>query len=162
MILPCHRIQQRLAYTTSAVGIAATPERFEEGCPTSVLAFNEGVRCFCPAHPYSAGAALLGVIEHLYVGISARIARLIRVEQGWVAEGAQRHYELHAELDVSHARELFDLAEPGWAHARPEIAQALALGAHHFWLLYASLLPADASLADSSLSDSPLAGGAPA
>jgi pyrroloquinoline-quinone synthase len=119
-----------------------TPE-LEVDCPVAVSAFNHALLNFCLAQPHPAGAALLGIIEHLYVGISGSLAEMLRA-RAWAAPGSQRHYDAHKTLDVDHAEELFALARPTWHEptARAQAAHALLLGAHWFWQLYRDLLPA--------------------
>jgi pyrroloquinoline-quinone synthase len=122
--------------------LGATDAELIRGCPVTVSAFNQSLLNFCLVQPYDSGAALLGIIEHLYVGVSASIARTLR-DREWVIPGSQRHYEAHEVLDVSHARELLELCEPGFGEprARAQIALGLLLGAHWFWRLYLDLLP---------------------
>jgi pyrroloquinoline-quinone synthase len=124
------------------VALGTTRDELETPCPIQVRAFQQALTNYCLVHEYDAGAAALGIIEHLYTGISAAIAQLI-AEREWAAP--QDHYDVHAELDVEHARELLRLAEPSWPieRLRREAALALLLGAHHFWTLYNDLLPTD-------------------
>jgi pyrroloquinoline-quinone synthase len=123
--------------------LGATAAELRAPCPIAVRAFHHATRNFCLVMPFEAGAAALGIIEQLYIGISRTIGRLL-AERRWAAPDSQDHYALHEELDVEHARELLDLAAPGWAdpRSRREIALGLLLGAHHFWQLYLDLLPA--------------------
>lgn len=124
--------------------LGADADELARPCPIWVTAFNHAIRNLCLAQPYECGAAALGVIEHLYVHASATIARAV-VARGWVAPGSQRHYEVHEVLDVTHARELLDVARPAWdvPRTRAPVALGLLLGAHWFWRLYEDLLPAD-------------------
>jgi pyrroloquinoline-quinone synthase len=121
--------------------LGATPADLAADCPVAVSAFNHSLLDFCLAQPHPAGAALLGIIEHLYVGISGTIADAIHA-RGWATAGTQRHYQQHQELDADHAEELFVVARPSWREpsARAQTAQALLLGAHWFWQLYRDLL----------------------
>jgi pyrroloquinoline-quinone synthase len=120
--------------------LGATEAELAAPCPVTVCAFNYSLLDFCLVQPYESGAALLGIIEHLYVGISTSIARTLH-RRDWVAPGSQRHYDVHQELDVSHARDLLALCQPGFkeSRARAQIALGLALGAHWFWRLYLDL-----------------------
>ncbi len=120
--------------------MGAQPAELERSCPTTVRAFNQSLLGFCLMHGPEAGAALLGVIEHLYVGISTQIAGTVG-ERGWCAAGSQRHYEVHQVLDETHSRDLFDVARPLWPErsAREQVALGLTLGAHWFWTLYLDL-----------------------
>ncbi|MBD2122269.1 iron-containing redox enzyme family protein [Trichocoleus sp. FACHB-262] len=122
--------------------LGATSTGLTKPCPTSVLAFNQAILNYCLTQPAEVGAAMLGMIEYLYVGISAAIARTL-TQRAWVAPGSQSHYAVHEKLDTEHAHDLLQLASPGWqdARSRLSLAQALLLGAHYFWSLYADLLP---------------------
>jgi pyrroloquinoline-quinone synthase len=113
-------------------------------CPVVVTAFDRSLLDHCLVERHEVGAALLGIIEHLYTGISHAIAGAI-VARGWVGASGQQHYILHEQLDVVHARDLFALARPGWDAPllRAAVADGLALGAHHFWRLYADLAPGE-------------------
>ncbi len=128
--------------------LGATREELDRPCPVWVTAFNHGLRNMCLAQPYEHGAAALGIIEQVYVGVSGEIARAI-VERGWVEPGSQRHYAVHEVLDVEHARELLDLARPAWdtPRTRSSVAQGLLLGAWSFHRLFHDLLPDDDDLA---------------
>lgn len=123
--------------------LGASDADLAQPCPVHVLAFNRSLLDHCLVERHEVGAALLGVIEHVYAGISHAIAGAI-VARGWSAPGGQRHYVQHELLDVMHARDLFTLARPAWDSdvLRPAVADALALGAHHFFRLYADLPPA--------------------
>lgn len=120
--------------------LGATDAELEAPCPIAVHAFSLQTTNFALVAPVEAGASALGIIEHLYIGISAAIGRLV-VERGWAAPGTQDHYEVHEELDVEHARDLLELARPAWSEARGRRAAGLglALGAHTFWQLYLDL-----------------------
>lgn len=122
--------------------LGASEGELARSCPVTVHAFRESTTSFCLVHPYEAGAAALGIIERLYIDISADIARRV-IDRRWAEPGSQDHYALHEELDVKHARDLLDMARPAWedARGRAEVALGLALGAQWFWQLYLDLLP---------------------
>ena len=109
-------------------------------CPAGVHAFNQSIRNFCLSNSPEADAALLGIIEYVFITISNVVATHI-VSAGWASKGSQRHYEFHEELDIEHSQVLFDLSDEYWPHLwkREEICQGLILGAHYFWELYNSL-----------------------
>lgn len=123
--------------------LGATQDELGGDCPVAVSAFNHALLDFCLAQPYQPGAALLGIIEYLYVSISGDIAETI-VARDWTTSGSQSHYAVHHELDVGHAADLLALARPVWGDesARKGVAQGLLLGAYWFWQLYRELLPA--------------------
>ncbi|HEY9821709.1 MAG TPA: iron-containing redox enzyme family protein [Candidatus Sericytochromatia bacterium] len=120
--------------------LGATAAELETPCITPVLAFNQSILTYCLSQPGEAGAALLGIIEYLYVDISAAIARTVN-HRGWVAPGSQSHYAVHEKLDTEHARDLLMLAAPTWnePRSRTQVVQGLVLGAHYFWSLYRDL-----------------------
>ncbi|WP_425216826.1 iron-containing redox enzyme family protein [Tumidithrix helvetica] len=120
--------------------LGATDGELESPCTIPVLAFNQSILTYCLMHSGESGAAMLGIIEHLYVGISAAIARTLD-QRGWTAAGSQSHYAVHEKLDTEHARDLLLLAETGWMspYARGQAIQGLILGAHYFWSLYHGL-----------------------
>ncbi|HEY9858684.1 MAG TPA: iron-containing redox enzyme family protein [Candidatus Obscuribacterales bacterium] len=121
--------------------LGATSTELAQPCPTSVLAFNQAILSYCLTQPVEIGAAMLGMIEYLYVDISATIAQTM-TQRAWVAPGSQSHYAVHEKLDTEHAHDLLQLALLGWEdRSRLPLAQALLLGAHYFWRLYADLLP---------------------
>ena len=122
--------------------LGATPSERGVDCPVAVSGFNHALLNFCLAQPHPSGAALLGIIELVYVDIAAAIAETVQA-RGWAAPGTQRHYQVHQVLDADHAEELFAVARPSWREpsARAATAQALVLGAHWFWQLYRDLLP---------------------
>ncbi len=111
-------------------------------CSTSVMAFNQSILSYCLTQSPEAGAAMLGIIEYLYVEISAKIARVLN-ERCWTLPGSQSHYKNHEKLDTEHARDLFNIAKPAWEEtkSRSQIAQSLVLGAYYFWRIYDDLCP---------------------
>ena len=121
--------------------LGADQAELDRPCPIWVTAFNHSLRNLCLAQNHEVGAAALGMIEQLYARISGAIGRTI-VERGWVAPGAQRHYAVHEQLDLEHARELLEVAEPAWdtTRTRSYVALGLLLGAYYFWSLYEQLL----------------------
>ena len=121
--------------------LGATPEDLKAPCPIPVLAFNQSLLTYTLAQSGTTGAALLGMIEYLYVDISAAIAQTLHQRQ-WALPGSQSHYAVHEKLDVEHAQELLTLAEPCWreSQSRTQVAQGLLLGAFYFWRLYDDLL----------------------
>jgi pyrroloquinoline-quinone synthase len=122
--------------------LGATSTELELPITTDVLAFNQSILNYCLSQSPEAGAAMLGMIEHLYVGVSGTIARTIH-GCGWVKPGMQSHYVTHEVLDVEHAQDLFQMARPGWDYLplQQQVAQGLLLGGHYFWSLYDGLLP---------------------
>lgn len=122
--------------------LGATEVELATPCTTSVLAFNQSILTYCLTQSAAAGAAMLGMIEYLYVGISSAIARTID-RRTWTIKGSQFHYTIHEKLDTEHAKDLLMLATPAWDEpsSRAMVAQGLILGAYYFWSLYRDLLP---------------------
>jgi pyrroloquinoline-quinone synthase len=135
-----HSHKETFAEYLAALG--ATEAELAVGCPVEVRAFAQSVTNFCMVNSFEAGAAHVGIIERIYVDISARLVDTVR-RRAWADMTQQSHYAVHEELDVEHARELLAVAEPGWAEPRQraQIALGLLLGAHYFWRLYDDLLP---------------------
>lgn len=107
------------------------------------LKFNESVSNYISTHSYYEGAAMVGIIEHLYINISALIAKTVH-EREWDSCCQQSHYDVHAELDIEHSRELFEVSESMWNTECPviqkQITTAAELGAAYFVQLYTDLL----------------------
>ena len=122
--------------------LGATADDLASPCTVPVLAFNQSILTYSLSQSGEAGAALLGMIEYLYVDISRTIAHTLDQRQ-WTPPGSQSHYATHEQLDTEHARDLLALAAPGWQEprARLQIAPGLLLGAYYFWRLYADLQP---------------------
>lgn len=145
-----HLRSHKYTFRDYLCALGATETDLQTPCSTPVLAFNQSILTYCLTQSGEAGAALLGVIEYLYVGISATIARTIHT-RGWVKPGSQSHYAVHEILDTEHAKDLLMLARPAWNAPRDvkhplwgnrtHIAQSLLLGAHYFWSLYRDLQP---------------------
>ncbi len=122
--------------------LGASVDDLTSPCKIPVLAFNQSILSYSLTQSGEAGAALLGMIEYLYVDISGAIAHTLYQRQ-WTAPGSQSHYAVHEKLDVEHARELLALAEPSWheSRSRAQAAQGILLGAYYFWRLYGDLQP---------------------
>ncbi len=106
----------------------------------AVHAFNTVLIGACTSEPIEVGICCLGVIELAFAGVSAVIGKAV-VDRGWVSADALVHYALHAELDVEHAEEFFEMVEPDWAddRRRQSIDAGLRLGAYAFDRLYRDL-----------------------
>jgi len=119
-------------------------------CPAGVHAFNQSIRNYCLSNSAEAGAALLGIIEFVFISISNIVAAHI-VSTGWSAKGGQRHYETHEALDIEHSQVLFDICKDHWQNLwkRAEICQGLILGGHYFWGLYNTLYHNEATVGQS-------------
>lgn len=124
------------------LALGASEVELNTPCTTPVLAFNQSILTYCLTQNPEVGAAMLCIIEYLYVGISASIASTLH-EKVWTLPGSQSHYTTHEKLDTEHARDLMNIATPAWFEmvSRPQVAQAIVLGAYYFWSLYNDLRP---------------------
>jgi pyrroloquinoline-quinone synthase len=101
----------------------------------AVDAFNTALRGLTATEDVATAAAALGMIELMFSGISAAIARSV-VDHGWLPGESLVHYTLHAELDIEHAGDLFAVAATGSADLT---GRGLALGQYLFDRLYEDL-----------------------
>ncbi|MCR9244888.1 MAG: iron-containing redox enzyme family protein [bacterium] len=106
-----------------------------------VRGFNTTLIGCCALDDWEIGAGCLGIIERMFVDISARIGRAIAA-RGWLPLERVVHYSVHEKLDVRHSDDFFAVLEPVWerdAAARYRIEQGLRLGAYTFDRLYRDL-----------------------
>jgi pyrroloquinoline-quinone synthase len=105
-----------------------------------IRAFNAVLLTVCIHDQLEVGVACMGIVEHAFAGVSARIASAV-VEQGWVTPDKLVHYKLHAQIDERHAAEFYRVIEPAWddPDRRYFIQQGLELGAYIFDRLYRDL-----------------------
>ncbi len=106
-----------------------------------VRVFNTTLMGACVLDDYLVGCGLLGMIERMFADISAWIGQGV-VRRGWIPAERIVHYTLHAELDVRHAQDFFDVLRPAWELGpthRHDIEQGLQLGAAVFNRLYEDL-----------------------
>ena len=109
-----------------------------------VRAFNSTLLGVCAYDDIPTALAMLGIIEDLFSGISARIGRAI-VERGWLREQELVHYPAHEVLDIGHAEGFYGLVEPlalKEPRAAYQVQQGLELGAYIFLRLYEDLFRA--------------------
>jgi pyrroloquinoline-quinone synthase len=107
-------------------------------------AFNTVLIGCCALDDWEIGAGCLGIIERMFVDISAVIGRGI-VQRGWLPHEQVVHYCVHAELDVRHSDDFFATLAPAWRSddsTRYRIEQGLQLGAYAFDRLYRDLYTA--------------------
>jgi pyrroloquinoline-quinone synthase len=126
----------------SALGDSRRPDRSEIG--PAVHAFNSAIMGACIADDLPIGIACLGIIEHAFADISARIAGAV-IKHRWLSEDELVHYSLHAEIDKQHAADFFVLLEEDWRDeaGRILVEQGLQLGGHLFDRLYRDLMTDD-------------------
>lgn len=109
-----------------------------------IRAFNTTLIGCCALDDWEIGAGCLGMIERMFVDISAWIGLCIS-ERGWLPEDQVVHYSVHKELDIKHSDDFFAVLQPEWnrdAAARYRIDQGLQLGAYIFDRLYRDLFEA--------------------
>lgn len=103
-----------------------------------VDAFNKTLIGVCQIDPVEKGICCLGMIEFMFSYISKCIAESV-VKNGWIEKEDLIHYDLHADLDVQHAKDLFEItdkiADPNLKICR----EGMRLGAFIFKRLYLDL-----------------------
>lgn len=107
-------------------------------------AFNTTLIGCCALDDWEIGAGCLGIIERIFVDISAWIGTSI-AERGWLPADKVVHYSVHKVLDVRHSDDFFATLAPTWeqsAGKRYLIQQGLQLGAYAFDRLYRDLYAA--------------------
>ncbi|MCA8955395.1 MAG: iron-containing redox enzyme family protein [Planctomycetes bacterium] len=115
-----------------------------------VRAFNTALIGCCALDDWEIGAGCLGIIERMFVGISASIGRGI-VARGWLPAERVVHYALHEVLDVRHSDDFFAALDEAWSGevaTRYRIEQGLRLGAYVFDRLYRDLFASRARRAE--------------
>ena len=107
-----------------------------------VRAFNSLLTGVCVIDDYLIGTAMLGRIERIFSDVSGLLGEGI-VARGWLPKDQLIHSDLHADLDIRHADDFFDVLRPNWKFKdrgdRYFIEQGLRLGAHMFDTLYRGL-----------------------
>ena len=103
-----------------------------------VDAFNSALMGVCQSAPVEKGICCLGMIEYMFAFISKFIAETI-VDHGWISSENLIHYNLHAELDIKHSRDLFEIIDK-IPETRINICkEGIRLGAFIFCKLYDDL-----------------------
>lgn len=106
-----------------------------------VRAFNTALIGCCALDDWEIGAGCMGIIERMFVDISAWIGTSIAA-RGWLPRARVVHYAMHEVLDRRHSADFFDSLEAAWAASdasRYRIEQGLRLGAYVFDRLYRDL-----------------------
>lgn len=122
--------------------LGATPAQLAMPAGPEVLRFNALLMGLARGRPVPRALAALGIIEDLFSGISACLARSI-VARGWLRETDIVHYAVHRELDVAHAEGFYRFLDRPWRAdpcAGRQIRAGLQEGAHGFLLLYQEFL----------------------
>jgi pyrroloquinoline-quinone synthase len=108
---------------------------------SAVRAFNTSLMGTCLMEPVETAFGCLGVIEHVFAGLSAIIGEVV-VKRGWIAADDLVHYKLHAEIDERHAADFFQIVADAWdagGERRSAVEDGVYLGLHVFERLYADL-----------------------
>ena len=103
-----------------------------------VDAFNLALTGVCTSESVTTALCCLGVIEYAFADVSALIGQSV-VQRGWVSQENLVHYSLHAEIDLRHAAELFEIAEKYLECQVEEVERGLRLGRYIFARLYSDL-----------------------
>ncbi|NJN48539.1 MAG: hypothetical protein HC805_00360 [Alkalinema sp. RL_2_19] len=111
-------------------------------CPLDITAANRSILNHCLTQSVESGAAMLGMIEYLYVDISATISQIIQ-QRNWADPNSDFYYMIHEALEINPSRDLLTLANRAWRNpeTRPQVAQSLMLGAQYLWEMYDGLYP---------------------
>jgi pyrroloquinoline-quinone synthase len=100
--------------------------------------FNLSLDEICGHRDWRLATACLGMIEDRFAEISAFTAQCI-VKQKWLNEKEIHHYSVHKDLDIQHAKDLYQLVEDEWPNNSELIHQGLQLGNDLFLQLYEQL-----------------------
>ncbi|MEO0479328.1 MAG: iron-containing redox enzyme family protein [Planctomycetota bacterium] len=107
-------------------------------------AFNTALIGCCVLDDWEVGTACLGMIERMFVDISAFLGSKI-VERQWLMQDDLVHYDVHETLDVRHSDDFFQVIQHVWDRSpsdRYVVEQGLQLGAYLFDQLYRGLYAA--------------------
>jgi len=108
----------------------------------AVRAFNNALMGVCMMEPVALAFGCLGVIEHAFAGISAKIGSTV-VRHGWITAQELVHYNLHAEIDERHATDFFQAVAGDWqtcAESLKQVEDGVRVGLYVFGRLYEDLL----------------------
>jgi len=106
-----------------------------------VRAFNTCLSGACILDDFIIGVGAMGMIERMFCDISSIIGSGI-IQRKWLTEKELIHYNVHAELDIKHSEDFFNILEESWNkndENRYFIEQGLRLGASIFNNLYKGL-----------------------
>lgn len=103
-----------------------------------VDAFNAALMGTCQTAPIEKGICCLGMIEFMFAYISKFIANAT-VNLKWIRLENLIHYNLHADLDIKHSRELFEIIDKIPQPNSDLCMEGLQLGAFIFYRLYDDL-----------------------
>ncbi len=107
----------------------------------SVRIFNTTLVGCCTLDEYLVSVGAMGMIERMFCEISTWLGQGI-VDRGWLTKENLIHYNLHADLDIKHSQDFFDVVAPSWKASKENryyIDQGLTMGASLFNMLYEEL-----------------------
>lgn len=105
-----------------------------------VIAYNRAVTDLCLHHSFLEGLAALGVIEEIVARVSPLIGKFA-LQHFSGKEASLFHFTSHETLDLSHSRELYELAELHYSpENREKIVQGFRLGMYYHSRLYDDIL----------------------
>jgi hypothetical protein len=115
----------------------AAPSKEPAAC---VDLFNLALMGACGHRDWRIATAMLGVIEERFSTISNQLGKSI-VLRGWLERDQVRHYAIHEQLDVGHARSFYQLLREEWEteEGRRTTERGLRLGNRLFMDLYDGL-----------------------
>jgi len=115
----------------NSLNIKSKEELLNQPKVTGLLKFHFLLLNFVNSNHYEESAAMLGILEFLYVDISKIISTNIDTKN-WNPIEKQVHYKCHEVLDLKHAMDLFNIIDKE-NQLKPEILNAMILGAEIIW-----------------------------
>lgn len=106
-----------------------------------VRSFNTCLSGACILDDFIIGVGAMGMIERMFCDISSIIGNGI-IKRKWLSEEELVHYNVHAELDIKHSEDFFNIIAESWDKSDENkyfIEQGLRLGATIFNNLYKGL-----------------------
>jgi len=126
--------------------IGVQQDEIDVECPIRMSGFYEGLLNYALTKPYEIAAALMGTIEYLHCNVAELQARALH-DRFWGDYDAQYHYRLHKEIDVGHAKDLYEVCEENWERggelSRERMAYSMLLAAHYLWRLFDDMRPVE-------------------
>jgi len=109
-----------------------------EALSPDVRLFNTALTGVSVMDEFTVSVACFGIIERMFVDISAFIGEAI-LDNQWLESEQLIHYSLHKELDIKHSQDFFDVLEHYFSENSYQITQGLMMGATMFYNLYLGL-----------------------
>jgi len=125
----------------AAIGDVSYKKIMQKALWPEVRAFNTCLSGACVLDDFMVGTAMMGMIERMFCDISVILAKGI-IKQGWLSDDTLLHYNVHAELDIKHSDDFFQILSEPWKKSDENkyfIEQGLRLGGTIFNNLYKGL-----------------------